>query len=230
MKKNIGENSIFKTSHLMILISLSLFSVLLTMESFLLGWESWMVFILATSVLGCWFMHLRNILTSYQRLWIYSILMMIMSVFYGIHLTSTFDLIGVFSVCIIMSTMTGINALINMWQVTYYLILVYDLVVMWDQDYDFDGLTISRILLHAFLIFVAGWISRIIIRTWTEILNQSKDEIEILQGATTRLNDFLANVSHEIRTPINAVIGLSDVCIKKEDDPDIRKAYRRADK
>ncbi len=223
MKKNIGENSIFKTSHMMILISLSLFSVLLTAESFLMGWETWMVFILGTAVLGCWFMHLRNILTSYQRLWIYSILMMIMSVFYGIHLTSTFDLIGVFSVCIIMSTMTGIKALINMWQVTYYLILAYDLVIMWDQKYEFDGLTISRILLHAFLIFVAGWISRIVIRKWTEILNQSKDEIENLHGATTRLNDFLANVSHEIRTPINAVIGLSDVCIKKEDNPEIRK-------
>ena len=223
MNKNIGENPIFKTSHLTILILSSLFSVILICESFLMGWETWMALIIAIAVLGCWIIHLRSTLTSYQRLWVNSILMMVMSAFYGIHLTSTFDLIGVFTVCIIIFTTTGVKALIYMWQVTYFLILAYDLVVMWNQGYTFDGLTISRILLHIFLIFVAGWVARIIIRKWGEILYRSKDEIENLQGATTRLNDFLVNVSHEIRTPINAVIGLSDVCIKKEEDPDIRK-------
>ena len=223
MNKNTGENSVFIASHLLILISCFLYAVILIAESFLMGWETWMVFIIAAAVLGCWFMHLRNILTSYQRLFVYSILMMVMSAFYGIHLTSTFDLVGVIAVCIIIFTVTGVNALIYMWQVTYYLILGYDLVAMWQQGYVFDGLMISRILLHVFLIFVAGWVSRIVIRKWSEILYQSKDEIELLQGATTRLNDFLANVSHEIRTPINAVIGLTDVCIEKEENPDIQK-------
>jgi len=223
MDKSIGENTLFKTSHLMILISYSLFAAILVGESFLMGWETWMVFIIIIAVLGSWFMHLHNILTSYQRLWIYSILMMVTSIFYGIHLTSTYDLAGVITACITMFTMTGVKALINMWQVTYYLILAYDLVAMWRAGYVFDSLTISRTLLHIFLILMVGWVSRIIIRKWAEILYRSKEEIEVLQGATTRLNDFLANVSHEIRTPINAVIGLTDVCIEKENNPEIQK-------
>ncbi len=223
MDKNTGENALFKASHLMILISFSLFSVILIAESILLGWETWMVFINAIAVLGCWFMHLQNVLTSYQRLWVYSILMMVMSVFYGIHLTSTYDLVGVFTACIVLYTMTGVIALINLWQVTYCLILAYDLVVMWQQGYTFDPLVISRTLLHVMLILMVGWIARNIIKKWSEILFRSKDEIELLQASTTRLNDFLANVSHEIRTPINAVMGLTDVCIEKEDNPDIKK-------
>ena len=118
MDKSIGENTLFKTSHLMILISYSLFAAILVGESFLMGWETWMVFIIIIAVLGSWFMHLHNILTSYQRLWIYSILMMVTSIFYGIHLTSTYDLAGVITACITMFTMTGVKALINMWQVT----------------------------------------------------------------------------------------------------------------
>ena len=223
MNKNTGENSTFQTSHLMILILLSLFSVILIGESLLMGWETWMVFIIFLAALGCWVMHLRNILTSYQRIWVYSILMMFLAAFYGIHLTSTYDLSGVIIACIVLFTMTGIEALINLWQVTYFFVLGYDLVVMWQQDYTFDGLTISRTLLHIFLVIIVGWTARTIIRKWTEILNGSKDEIILLQEATTRLNDFLANVSHEIRTPINAVIGLTDVCIEKENDPDIQK-------
>ena len=207
----------------MILIAFSLFSLILLGESFLMGWETWMAFIIAIAALGCWHMHFRNVLTAYQRLWVYSILMMVMSAFYGVHLTSTFDLVGVISACIVLFTLTGVRALINMWQVTYYLIIIYDLVVMWRQGYTFDSLMISRTLLHAFLIFIVAACARVIIKKWTEILNCSKDEVELLQGATTRLNDFLANVSHEIRTPVNAVIGLTDVCIEKEDNPDIQK-------
>ncbi|MCR4720609.1 MAG: response regulator [Lachnospiraceae bacterium] len=220
---NIRDNALLKTSHLMILIAYSLLSVALIAESLLMGWETWMVYIIGISVLGCWFMHVQNVLTPYQRLWVYSILMMVISAFYGIHLTSTYDLVGVISVCIGLFTLTGVTALIYLWQVTYYLILAYDLVLMWSQDYPFDSLVISRTMLHVFLIVLVGWISRIIIRRWAEILYRSKDETEILQGATTRLNDFLANVSHEIRTPINAVIGLTDVCIEKVDNQDVQE-------
>ncbi|MCR5685479.1 MAG: response regulator [Lachnospiraceae bacterium] len=223
MDNNSGENSLFTVSHLMILIVFSVFSIMLIGEYLLMGWEVWMIFIIAVAVLGCWFMHLQNILTPYQRLWVYALLMMFIAVFFGIHLTSTYDLAGVVTACIAMFTLTGIKAFIGMWQVTYFLILAYDLVVMWQQGYSFDGLTIPRTLLDVFIIIIAGWIARLIIRKWDEILYRSKDEIELLQGATTRLNDFLANVSHEIRTPINAVIGLTDVCMEKEDDPDIRK-------
>ena len=81
MNKNIGENTIFQTAHLVILIAVSLFSVILIGEAFLRGFEPWMVLLIVIAVLGCWFMNLKNILTSYQRLWIYSVLMMVLVIF-----------------------------------------------------------------------------------------------------------------------------------------------------
>jgi len=222
MNDYLKDNELFNTSHLMILVAYSLLSLALMAESLLMGWETWMVFVIAGAVLICWFMHIRNLLTPYQRLWIYSVLMMFLAIFYGIHLTSTYDLLGVMSVAIGLFTLTGVKALINMCQVTYYLILIYDIVAMIQQGYVFDSLVISRTMLHVLLILLIGWIGRVIIRRWAEILYRSKDETELLQGAATRLNDFLANVSHEIRTPINAVIGLTDGCIEKEENPAIR--------
>ncbi len=223
MDKKVGENVLFQTSHLMILISYTLFSAILVAESFLMGWELWAVFLIAIAVLGSWFMHLQNILTSYQRLWVYSIMMMVTAVFYGIHLTSTYDLVGVITACIVMFTMTGVKVLITFWQVTYYLILAYDLVAMYLHGYTFDSLVISRTMLHIMLVFMVGWIARVIIKKWTEIIYESKEEIEVLLGATTRLNDFLANVSHEIRTPVNAIMGLTEVCLEKEENPEVKK-------
>ena len=222
MNEYLRDNEMFNTSHLIILMAYSLLSLALMAESLLMGWETWMVFVIAGAVMICWVMHIRNLLTPYQRLWIYSVLMMFLAVFYGIHLTSTYDLLGVMAIAVGLFTLTGVKALINMCQVTYYLILVYDIVAMIRQGYTFDSLVISRTMLHILLFLLIGWIGRVIIRKWAEILYHSKDETELLQGAATRLNDFLANVSHEIRTPINAVIGLTDGCIAKENNSEIR--------
>ena len=69
------------------------------------------------------------------------------------------------------------------------------------------------------LVFMAGWVARIIIEKWNEVLSRSDEEIAVLEDSTNRLNDFLANVSHEIRTPVNAIIGLTGICIEKAFQP-----------
>jgi hypothetical protein len=51
MNNKLGDNSIFEISHLMILISLSLFSIILIGETYLMGWETWIVFVIVVAVL-----------------------------------------------------------------------------------------------------------------------------------------------------------------------------------
>ncbi|MBR5089893.1 MAG: hybrid sensor histidine kinase/response regulator, partial [Ruminiclostridium sp.] len=169
-----------------------------------------------------------------QRLWIYSILMMCTYFFYGSHTTSVYDLATVMSAVIIIFTMTGKKGLIILCQITYYLTLGYGVTALALEGYEFDSLAISRTVLHAAMITMIGWIARIIIDKWYQVLNRSNEEIDQLTEATERLNDFLANVSHELRTPINAVVGLSGICIDNETNPEllenmksVREAGRR---
>ena len=105
---------------------------------------------------------------------------------------------------------------------------------MWQAGETFDSLMISRAVLHIAVITAVSVISRLTIDKWLKVMNASSEEIEKLTDATDRLNDFLANVSHETRTPINAIIGLSGICIDEEDDPEkmanlisVRDAGRR---
>ena len=218
MHEEYEGNELFRVSQLIILIGYTVFSVMLAIEAFILSWEKWAVALVLISLVIGWLLYLQQRFDSRGRLWIYSVLMMATFFFYGTHETSTFDLAVVMSVVIALYTMTGIKRLITLCQITYYLTMIYALIAMASHGTHFDILDDSRILLHFMLIFTAGVLSRIIIDKWESMQNESKEEIEFLKDSTDRLDDFLANVSHEIRTPVNAVVGLSGVCIEREKD------------
>lgn len=216
-----SSREVFESSHLTLLISYTIFSAILIAESFLMGWEKWVLLLLVAGLVICWVLHLRHDTPADVRIWIYTIMILCTYFFYGIHRTSTFDLAVVMSVLILLYIMTGKKHLITMCQITYFLTMTYELVMMVIEGETFDALAISRIILHVFAISYIGWFSKSIIDKWISVLDQSKDEVEQLTEATVRLNDFLANVSHEIRTPVNAIIGLTGICIDKTDNKEI---------
>ncbi|MCR5417482.1 MAG: response regulator [Lachnospiraceae bacterium] len=213
----------FEASHGMILISYTILSVVLMGEMLLLGWEEWVLPLLFFGVVGGWALHITHTLSEQVRIWIYSILMMVTFFYYGCHETSFFDCAVVMVGVIMLYTMTGNVHLITLCQFTYFITMGYDLIYLIRTGYHFDSLIITRILLHIGLVLMSGWIARVVVRKWDEVLYKSDDKIHELSEATKRMNDFLANVSHEIRTPINAVIGLTTVSSKTEKDPAIRK-------
>ena len=216
MREVIKKNEMFKTSQMMILTAYTIFSFILIGETLLMQWERWAIIPIIAGVGTSWFLHIQQHLNADSRLWIYSILMMATFFFYGIHDTSAFDLAIVMAAVMILYTMTGIKKLIILCQLTYYLTMVYELYNIKGKGEVFGPLEISRTFLHMAMILMIGWFCKTIIEKWRTVLDKTYEEIEYLSETTNRLDDFLANVSHEIRTPVNAVVGLSAVCLERE--------------
>ena len=210
------------SSQMMMVVSYTIFSAILIGETLLLGWESWAILLIVGGVGASWFMHINRIANSRTRLWIVSLLMMATYFFYGSHVTSTYDLAIIMAAVILLFIMTGMHALITLCQITYYITMTYAVILLFLLGEKFDSLVISRTLMHYAVVTMLCWIARIIIKKWNEVLGHSREEINILTAATKRLNDFLANASHEIRTPINAILGLCDMGLDKETDGEKR--------
>ena len=223
MDERLNNNELFRTSYVIILICYTIFSIVLIIESLLFSWEKWALVIVTFGLVISWVVHVRQKLPGYVRLWVHSVSMMGTFFFYGIHSTSTFDLAVVMGVLILIFTMTGEKKLINMCLITYYVTMGYEIAELIGMGTSFNQLLVSRIILHFMVVMMMGMVGRVIIDKWFYVLTGSDDKIAELGDATTRLSDFLANVSHEIRTPINAVIGLSNVCIKREKDEVIKR-------
>ena len=219
MNQRNEENDVFKASHMTILISYTFFSAILIGESFLMDWEKWAIILILAGTVLAWIMHIQQRLNEGSRLWLYSVMMMATYFFYGIHLTSTFDIALVMSVVIMIYSMTGVKSLIKLCQATFAITFGYDIIAMVRSGEKFGRLEISRSFMHVAMVILAGIVARTIIDNWSKVLSRSHDEIEELKAATERLDNFLANVSHEIRTPVNAVMGLSAV-LEKENLPE----------
>ena len=210
----------------MIVLTYTIFSAILIAEIYVMNWERWAVILIAAGVVASWYIHFSQIGNDVQRLWIVSALIMVTFFYYGSHETSTFDLAVVIAVVMILYTMTGIHSLITLCQITYYVTLGYQLLNMYRNGTKFDGLMISRSLLHIAVVTSIGWIARTIIDKWSEVLDQSREEISFLNESVQRISDFIANVSHEIRTPINAILGICNMASSDETDPKKRDNLR----
>ena len=220
--KQIEKNDLFQTAQLTILLSYTIFSVILCAETFLMGWETWPLVPIVIGIGVSWILHIQQRLTEQHRIWVYSAFIMFTFFFYGSHETSVFDTVSVMSVVMILYTMACIKPLITFLQFLYYITLAYGLVQLYRNGTEFDALIISRSVLHFAVVTAISVISRTTIDKWLQVLNSSHDQIEKLTDATDRLNDFLANVSHETRTPINAIIGLTGICIDEEENDERR--------
>ena len=212
-----------RVTHLIILLCYTIFAIVLTGESILLGWDMEAVMLLLAGLVASWVLHVSGKLTETVRQWVYVILTMLAFFFYGIHDTSIYDLAPVMIVVIIMYISTEMYSIINLCMAAYFFTICYDFVFIAGRSMEFTSLMVTRTLLHLMLVYMAGRLSKIIIRRRKQERKKTNDIVAALEETNRRTEDFLTNVSHELRTPINVVTGLTAVMLKTEEEKEKRK-------
>jgi len=212
-----------RAAHLLILLCYTILSCVLIGESLLLGWETWVVVLLPIGVIAGWTLHIRDRLPMGVRLDIYTVLMMLVFFFYGIHETSMFDLAPVIITVMVLYSSTERYSTIKICMFTYYLTMAYDFFLLMDSLTEDSSLFITRLLLHLMLVYMAGCLLKVTVERRVRERQTTEEMIVRLEEINQRTEDFLANVSHELRTPINAVTGISSVMLKNEEDTGKKK-------
>lgn len=209
--------------HLIILLCCTIFTIVLTGESILLGWETGAVVLLLLGLAASWAFHMTERLSGSLRIWLYFILTMLAFFFYGIHETSIYDLAPVMIFLILMYSATEMHRIVSFCVVTYYLTMLYDFIFVLEGSVELNSLSVTRTLLHLALVYMAGRLAKIVMKKRSRERKITDRKIAELEEINRRTEDFLTNVSHELRTPINAVTGITSVMLKNEKDAGKRR-------
>lgn len=218
-----GDNhqQIIKTHNTVVAI-LSIAGVGAILESVTQGWEFWMPPVIIAGVVGAGWMHVTQKGTARFREDFYLIFSVFIAFFHGVHKSSFFDL---YVVAALLMAVAALIKRIDFMRliIIEFMVLVLTQIVMARRDkFVFDSMTISRIFLHV----ISMVCLYIVLKTIVEKILESNSAVDKLEN-TIRSNDndmedFLVNLSHELRTPINVINGLTDLILKRERREDIQ--------
>lgn len=221
------DNEIKELSHVALVMTVLGFSFILITLNIIMGWEKWMIPICLTAMVISLVFHITNKTDEKQRINLYASILMIEMFYYSVNVDTIYDCTPVIVVMIVLFSITGQKILTRACMIVGYSGMIFHIFTAYKRDcHYFETSYIVRTLWHFLLILIVGKVITKLINAMLKADGAYEERIKELENENKSASDFLANVSHEIRTPINAVIGLSGVCIEKEKDEEIREDMR----
>lgn len=186
---------------------------------------SWVsLFLFANVVTGgiLYFGHWRD---YRSRAYAMTLMMGVMILLYGTSETDIYQMYAIVASFTVFAGFYGICDLIGIiWIVTAVLAFYHGAILKTMQFLPVEEGV--RAILMTGNIFVMQFV----VYRWVKQRNandaRAEKNIELLQQAERSKDDFLANVSHEIRTPINTICGMSEVVLGEDDPQKIKQQVR----
>ena len=210
-----------QTTHLMLLLWNTILSASIIYYTLAQGESPMAAVLLTAGVILCWTVHFSGKLPSRTRLWLYMILLMITFFYYGAREESLFDLSSIAVSIMLISVTTENPRFVQLCTVVYFLTLGYHFAFLSVPEHLFFRL--DRVIIHCLIVLMSERMGETIIRKLQRDRKHTEETIAHLRAANQSAEDFLANTSHELRTPINAVTGITAMMLKAETDAEKQK-------
>lgn len=210
------------SKHLLLASVVTMVGMMLLLITVAFSWELWMVPIFLIGNAMVWVLHIGRIGSEqfYENLCIG--LLLIGFFFFGVHSVSLYDIPAV--ACIVLLIFSMLDKKLPLYMVAglYVMQLLYHYLILHNGDHSTSIQNLIRLALGATVVVGAVLIARHRINRRMEDKRRHRNTFAQLEAAKRQNAEFLSNVSHEFRTPVNMVLGLSEVALEKEISPEIR--------
>ncbi len=232
MGKHDYQKSYSKQIETIVIVLTSLYSITQLILGYNQGWNGFGQLLVLGGLMVSWILFFGQYQTYEIRAYVTSATSQMVIFTYAVAVD---DFHAVFSVFLSLSIILGLYGLpkavilptLSFTSVLYYFAFVDDSLFVGTQA-QISGV-VTRILQAYMVLFVIFYLTYRYKVTQESMLEM----IEALKKSEREKDDFLANVSHEIRTPINTICGVSEIILKngvpkelKEDIENIQSAGR----
>ena len=191
-------------------------------ESVFRGWEFWVPPLIIGGLVASWVLHIMQYRQDTFRENFYLIYAMVVAFYHGVHEASLFDIVVVSMLLMGTVTLLRRKEFLHLLLAEFFVILSMQLWRAFSGGrVTFDVFQISRIVLHVIMEVCAYAVL-------IEVININRRDTEDLEKRNAEkeferveMEDFLINISHELRTPVNVINGMSTLILNNETRPDV---------
>ncbi|MBQ1547346.1 MAG: response regulator [Lachnospiraceae bacterium] len=199
-----------------ILLLLTAACIGITIVSIFLHWEFWVPPLAIVAIIYLWVVNIREKPDYKTRTALYFIYAVLAIFFHGIHATSIFDIFVLVSFGMVSFSFFDRKIMMDVFISEYVVLLFIQLLYIQEDGFlSNNPLYVSRLVLHVLLCLFIYMLCNKIISDRVEAIEARKRMEERIEFNDADMEDFLSNISHELRTPVNVVNGMSDLMIKR---------------
>lgn len=214
-EKQFEKDKTNKKMERIVLIIFTVFSLAMSVSAFLLKWGILSKEFIIISVIAGWIVSLKEYRDYAFRAKFIALMCWINFFIYVIYSSSFTSMLSSMMALIVLLSIFCITEIIYIGVFFTTLICLYHIVFLHSVQIHSPN-DVLRLVLHiisAYVISLVVWITIRIRKETSEKLMENIRELEIVEKSK---DDFMVNISHEIRTPINAVCGMSEALLQEE--------------
>lgn len=205
-----------------ILIIFTIYDAGMTMVAINNNWNSWYVIFMDLWLVLSWVVFAGHYWNYRVRALFTACALQISMLMYMLRMPNLISSLPTYIALIILLGLYGVPEIMYVPAVTSTLLIVYHALIL--GKYDGGSFTDNmRLVLQICSLYFVEYIVHYLVKKQVESNEQLLKTVVELQEAEISKDDFLANVSHEIRTPINTICGMSEVMLREELQADVRE-------
>lgn len=203
----------------LILSIITLAGVSCILQNYFGNWEFWVPAVVLVGCVILWWIHITESLDHNVRANMYFAYVAFLLFYHGIHYTSFYDVSIVIGLSMATFSILNRPVLINLIFAEYVVIMVIQFCFLFkDENTVVDAFTGMRIAFHIITILSMFVFIRLTISGWIFENNRLEDWMKTVKENKNDMEDFLSNISHELRTPVNVISGMTTLLRKEKDN------------
>lgn len=205
-----------------IILLYSAYTLAMTIAATVLNWPAWIVPVIVAGMLLAWIVYIKEARDYRFRAFLFAGLVLLTFSCYAFMSDSFPSILITFCAVVILLGLFGIPKIIFLEIVFSLLLFIYHLTFRDTIPLE-TGMDKYRLFVQLFSVLVAELGTYYLVKRHGEMNREMQEVIEELRVAEHSKNDFLANISHEIRTPVNTVCGMSEMILREDISDSVRE-------
>ena len=197
-------------------LAYSAYTLVLTGAATALKWPAWIIPVIITEMMICWFIYGGERRSYRFRTFCYAGFAMITFVIYACMSESFSSILVTMAAFVIVMGIFGIPEVMFVAMGFSVLILLFHFFAGNNTIPLETGIDKYRLFVQMASLFVVEMATYFMVKRNGEMNQEKEVIIEELKNAERSKSDFLANISHEIRTPVNTICGMSEMILRED--------------